>query len=421
MINKSLLKKLTILLLFLFLSVNFAFGQKAPRQEKLLNGMKLLVWNEPSAQKTTVKLRVHSGAAFDTLGKEGTMALLADILFPTDAAKEFFTEDLGGSLEVLANYDYIQINATATSDQFLTMLETIANAVTNPQIDKDTTAKVRAARLEKVKLLEKNSSYTADQAVAKRLFGDFPYGRPQTGTSESLAKIDFADLILARQKFLTADNTTLAVSGGVKPDLVVRAARRFFGAWTQADKKVPATFRQPDAPDKSFLIKSDADDTSELRFAFRGLARSDKDFAASQILTQILQNRLQAQEGQDATVRQMAYLLPGYVVFQLPHWRVGTIQVEGSKISLPVNFTSYVGDLLKKEVTAAEAESAKSILSASQPNAVDLRLDADTYKFDAAKDDTQKIANVSLADVQRIAERWRKEPVATALVVKPAK
>ena len=56
------------------------FGQtaRAPKQERLLNGMKLLIWNDPTAQNVTVKVRIHSGAAFDPQGKEGVMTLLAE-------------------------------------------------------------------------------------------------------------------------------------------------------------------------------------------------------------------------------------------------------------------------------------------------------------------------------------------------------
>jgi zinc protease len=273
-------------------------------------------------RRLQAKLRIHSGSAFDTLGKEGTMAMLADILFPTEAAKEFFTEDLGGSLDVTSNYDYIQITATANNDQFLTMLETLANAVTRVQTDKETTAKVRAAHLEKIRELEKNPAYIADKAVAKRLFGDFPYGRPQMGTSESIAKIDFADLTLAKQRFLTADNATLAIAGNVKPDLAYRAARRFFGAWTQADKKTPATFRQPDAPDtKANVINLPFLENAEVRYAMRGFARNDKDFAASNILIKIMQNRLRkefsAASQSTVFVRQNSNFLPGLITVGL--------------------------------------------------------------------------------------------------------
>lgn len=419
---KSRFNKFTMPVLFLFLSVVFSYAQGAkfisPRQEKLLNGMNLLVWNDPNASKVSVKLRVHSGSAFDRQGKEGTMALLADALFPTDAAKEFFTEDLGGSLEVTSNYDYIQINATANSDQFLTMLETVAVAVTNLQTDKETTAKVRAARLEKVKELEKNPSYIADQAVAKRLFGEFPYGRPQMGTSESLAKIDFADLTLAKQRFLTADNATLAVVGGVKSDLVYRAARRFFGAWTRGDKKVPATFRQPDAPKPGLpVFNSPIQKTSEFRLALRGLSRNDKDFYASQILEKILQNRFRAREGKNAFVRQESHVLPGLFIFGVSDWNLGLIKRSGGAISLPI-LDDYQNNFLKDAIKTDEFEKAKVAFSAqfNKTDSAEIWLDADTFKLSPVKTDLQNAQNVTITDAQRVLENLKKEAVVTILV-----
>ncbi|MDQ3321360.1 MAG: insulinase family protein [Acidobacteriota bacterium] len=433
---KSRFYKFTMPILFLFpgiiFSVVFSHAQTAkfasPRQEKLLNGMNLLVWNDPNAAKVSVKLRVHSGSAFDTQGKEGTMALLADALFPTDAAKEFFAEELGGSLDVTSNYDYIQINATANSDQFLTMLETVANAVTNFQTDRETTANVRAARLEKVKELEKNPSYIADQMVAKRLFGDFPYGRPQKGTSESLAKIDFADLTLAKQRFLTADNATLAVAGNVKPDLVYRAARRYFGAWTRADKKVPATFRQPDAPDaKELSIEMANADKYSLRSAAIVAARNDKDFYATQILTGILQKQFclnnESHLGKSAY---QPYLLRGLYVIK-------TDTVYGKEIeSLPINTggcpTSPQNrvkfnipsikqsdfDTVKKAVIYDFQGKAEKTWNLSE-----MWLDVDTYKLVSVKDEMSKLNNVTLADVRRVAEDLQKQPIVNVVVKKP--
>lgn len=422
-INKRL-DKITILFLFLFLAAG-AFAQSnfvsAPtREEKLLNGLKLLIWNQPNAEKVSVKIRIHSGSAFDPQNKEGTMALLSDALFPSESVKEFFREDLGGSLEVTSNFDYIQINATADSDQFLTMLESLASAVTNPQIDKENFAKIRAAKLEKVKELEKNPTYIADRTTAKRLFGDFPYGRSQTGTSESLAKIDVADLIVARERFLTSDNATLAIVGNVKPDFVYRAARRLFGSWVKSDKKIPATFRQPDAPDtKSFLIKTRVENASELRYSFRGAARNDKDFYVASVLTRILQNRLSSEKALNGVVRRENHLLAGSVVFELPNWNTGKIKMEGNQISLPGNFNSFVADLLKSDVTTSEFERAKSefLSEYNRQNPLELRLDADTYKLASTKEEIQKATSVSLADVQRVLQNWRKEPVVTTLVM----
>ncbi|MDQ3259096.1 MAG: hypothetical protein M3R15_35405 [Acidobacteriota bacterium] len=71
-----------------------------PRREQLLNGLKVLLWNRPGDAQVLLKLRIHSGAAFDLDGKEGLMALLGDALFPDSATRQYVTEDLGGKLVV---------------------------------------------------------------------------------------------------------------------------------------------------------------------------------------------------------------------------------------------------------------------------------------------------------------------------------
>jgi predicted Zn-dependent peptidase len=390
----------------------------APRQEKLLNGMKLLVWNQPAAEKMTVKIRLHSGSAFDPQGKEGVMRLLSDVLFPNESIREFFVEDLNGNLEVVSNYDYIQINASGSGDKFLTILETLATALTNPQINKETTERVRQNLLAQVRELEKDPAYVADRAVAKRLFGTFPYGRPAAGTAESLAKIDFADLLLAKERFLTSDNATVAVSGNVKPDFALRAAKRLFGGWIKADKKVPATFAQPEAPSSGLpVIDSPAAGSSEFRLALRGPARGDRDYYASSALAKILQNRFRAREGQNGFVRQNAHLLPGSYVFGVSGWNAGSLKKEGNTVAVPA-VDGYQNDILKTAVTAVEFEKAKAEVAAelAKTDAVDLWLDAETYRLTNVKADLQAAQTLAIGDVERVLERLRKEPAATILV-----
>lgn len=413
-------KKITTFALFLLFSALYASAQTtnfvAPREDKLLNGLQTYVWNDAKAEKVTVKLRVNSGASFDLLGKEGTMALLSEIIFPSDAGRAFFTEDLNGSFEVVSNYDYIQINLSGDSDKILEILETLAGAVQNVPIDKDTTAAVKTTQLAKLQELEKNPSYIADLAVRKRLLGNFPYGRSALGTTETVGKIDFADILLAKQRYLTSDNATLAVSGNVKPEFVFRVVKRFFGGWLKSDKKIPSTFASPESADtKSFLTKVETENTSELRYAFRGLARNNKDFAAAQILSRILQNRL----NQTGNVRHETHVLPGIVIFELPKWNVGKIEIVENNMTLPTNTFTFVSDLLKENATQTEFDNAKSdfLTEFNKQNSMDFWMDLSTYKLSTLKDEVQKATSATLADSQRVLETWRKEAVTTSLVI----
>lgn len=422
--NNNFFTKFVFMALIAFLLSSLAapaiFSQtpaSVPQQEKLLNGLKLLMWSDQKSDKVTMKIRIHAGSAFDPKGKEGVMKLLAADIFPNPETKEFFRDDLGGSLEVISNYDYIQINATAKADSFLTMLDTIAPAVSNPTIDKETTAKMKAALLKQVDELEKDPAYVADQAAAQRLFGTFPYGRPENGTAASIRNIDFADLIGAKQRFLSADNATITLSGKFDSNLGFRAVRRYFGSWLKSDKRVPSTFRQPDDPPQSLqIIDSPVPERFELRFATRGTAKNSADFATTQILAAILEARLKAflpAEYRDkAAIASEYHTLPGMILFRF--WGAASNNTAMPKIEA----TDLVARTLATNVADAEFSNARSTFASNwnmRDNAENW-LDLDTFKTDAVAKEQEKISSVSLADLQRVLARIQKQPVVSVLV-----
>ena len=423
--NKKLFVKIVfialIVLLLFALVAPAIFSQTAlpaPKRENLLNGLKVLMWSDAKADKVTIQIRIHAGSAFDPQTKEGVMQLLADNIFPNEAAKEFFTDDLGGGLEIITNYDFIQVNASSKPEHFLAMLETLSTAVSNPAIDKETTIRLRTALIAKVRTLEAEPAYIADQAVARRLFGSFPYGRPQLGSEGSLKTIDFADLLDAKQRFLTADNATIAVSGNFDKALGFRAIRRYFGGWLKSDKRVPSTFRQPDEPLSELLrIPSPNPEKAAIRFAIRGVARSDKALAASMVFTKIMENRgksrVPAEHSADAFVRNEAYTLPGIVTigFFVKHDYDGK---ENGKI---------IGFDLRDLITENEFQAAKNAIIAEwgRKETAAFWLDADTYKLADPVAYSRSAEMVTLADVNAYAEKTRKVPVAAVLVSTPPK
>src|SRR5215471_2855197 len=82
------------LLLAAAVALGYAHAQSVPPpdREGLLNGLTILYGNPPGDPNVLLKLRVHSGAAFDLAGKGGTMALLADAMFPESSTREYVAE-----------------------------------------------------------------------------------------------------------------------------------------------------------------------------------------------------------------------------------------------------------------------------------------------------------------------------------------
>lgn len=384
-----------------------------PRESRLLNGARLLVWYDAKAPNVSVTIRIHSGSAFDPLGKEGAMQLMSDLLFPTETTRSFFEEDLNGSFEIVTTYDYIQINTSGDSDKFLSILETLAPAISNPVINKETTERVKAPHLEKLAALEKDPEYVARRAAIKNLFGNYPYGRPQLGTPESVAKIDFADLLNAEQRFFTADNATIAIHGNVTPEFALRASKRLLGGWLKSDKKVPATFAAPNPPDTSetrIALESSASGTGVL--AWRTGARNGRDYWASVVTEAIWKEKYCMSETQ-------SHLLDGLgmIVKRLPASDEDIVRMMRSLCPLYLSDTE--GKTLAPEISAADFNAAKEMLQTRMKETVkgpkslvNAALDVETFKLVSIADEQKRLAAVTLDDVKRINSAWlAKAPV----------
>ena len=419
---RNYFQKTTILTLFLFILASFVVAQdnfkELPREEQLLNGLKVLIWSKPNTKKVSVSLRVHSGSAFDPQDKEGTVSLLSELLFPEASLKKYFEEDLEGKLEVTSNYDYIQIDASAKSDEFLQILQVLAPAVSNPQIDKKALDLAKEKRLEKLEILDNDPQYIADQAIAERLYGDFPYGRSHLGTKESLAKIDFADLIFARQRLLNADNATLIITGDVKSSYAYKASRRLLGGWKKSQKIIPSNFRLPEKPETTPLtINVDSPNIAIERVSVNAFSRRDSEFYATEILANVLDFRFK--ESQDtenvlATVKNNANYLRGNLVFsvKMDVEKVLEKSVDLAKIDedieveeVPVGDYSYIKNLFKKDITKSEFETAKAKFQnkLNKMDMTDAWLSMQTYKFDSLSAELKKANSVSLNEVQKVA------------------
>ncbi len=388
-----------------------AFSQAAsqPEREQLLNGLRLMFWLKPGSQDVTLKLRINSGAAFDLAGKSGQMALLGDILFPDPATVDFFTEEMGGKLDVSVGYDSTTITMVGKAREFEQIMEVLRNAILSTQLTPEIVTRMRDQR---IKLLRDTSiapAAVADRAIIARLFGDFPYGRLAAGSPEDVARVDRADLMQARDRFLNSNNATLAIIGGVTKPRAMRAVRQLLGPWRKSEQIVPTTFRQPVPADPRTLIVNVAGPTVELRLAARGVARSDTDFATATVLARVAQNRWQAAAPelakQPVFARNDAYVLPGAFV-------MGAAVNEMTVADSLAKARKVIESLMSTAPTAEELERAKTEVIndlspiLTKPEALpDPWLDADTYRLSAPQDQIALLRAVTASEVQRVANR----------------
>jgi zinc protease len=418
--SKSRIVLFSVILVLLFRSQSGIGQVPEPEREELLNGLRVVLLPKPGASDVLIKLRIHSGAAFDLAGKSGQMALLGDILFPDKATIEYFTEEMNGRLDVVVNYDSITITMEGKPSELERILEVLHNALISTQLTPEVVARVREARIKIIRDTAISPAIVADRAVAARLFGDFPYGRPASGSAEDVARIERGDLMLARDRFLNSNNATLTVVGAITKPRALRALRQLLGPWRKSEQIVPATFRQPSLPDPRTLVISGAPDSAEVRLAVRGVARSDPDYYAAQVLAKLVQHKWEAMTPALAKrpifAHSESYFLPGSFV-------MGASISNQAVADAIASAKKTIQDLTASAVSPAEMDRAKNEVLAelnnmlSKPDALsDSWLDQDTYRLSETRSPTAVVTNLTPADAQRLAARLFNGPVATVVL-----
>lgn len=219
------------------------------------------------------------------------MALLGDLMFDAQT-RAYVTEELDGRLEVRVGYDSIDVTLAGRASDFERLMELMRNAFLNLQLTPEAVERARAERLRAVATSARTPAEVADAAAAARLFGAYPYGRSAEGTPESLARAQRPDLMLMRERFLNPNNATLVIAGDLDQRRVMRLLRQSLGPWRKGDRTIPATFRQPEAPDaRALVINRPGASGVEVRLAARGLARADRDYPYAQALAQVALSR----------------------------------------------------------------------------------------------------------------------------------
>ena len=380
-----------------------------PEHARLLNGLRVLIWSRPGDEDVLLKLRVHSGAAFDLAGKAGSMALLGDILFPDATAREYFTE-MQGRLNVSTDYDSLTITMQGRAHEYERIVEILRTALVTTQLTPENVAKVRDGRIKVLKETSISPPMLADRAIAARLFGDYPYGRPSAGSVESLERVERADLIFARERFLSPNNATLTIIGGIQTNRAMRALRQLLGVWRKSEKLVPATFKQPAVPDsRTLIVNAPADQSVEVRLAVRGLSRQDADAPAAAVLAVVARQRwtrlIPELARSPVYVRHGALALPGIFVMGAS---VDTV-LAGKTLS---SAKEVMQSLASSPVTVVELEQAKNELvtlagnQLAKPDGVaDAWLDGDTYGLSSVAERMRALSGVTAADIQRAATR----------------
>jgi zinc protease len=392
-------------------------------QDRLPNGAALLVSEQHNLPMVLVRVVLDAGARRDPVGKGGLASLTADLLTEGTATRSAqqikdAIDFIGGSLDTSADTDYAMASLQVLRKDLDTGLALLADVLLHPAFKPDELARRREATLASIRAEEDDPTSIAQKAFQRALYGDTPYGHPDEGTEESLARITRADV----QEFFKRSYGPARAAVVVVGDLTVAEARERFGRAlaTWGGEPSPPFVYPPLTEAAARQIRIDRPVTQAgIVMGNLGIARDNPDYEQVAVMNYVLGSGGFSSRLMDSIRTQagLAYSVASvFAASKSPGPFEIVMQTKNASIDdAMARARQQVEQIRSAPISDDELQEAKRYLTGSFP----LRLDsngkiadfiAQAWFYDLGMNYAdvyiQRVNAVTLADVQRVAQAY---------------
>jgi predicted Zn-dependent peptidase len=235
---------------------------KLPAFERfeIANGAQVAVMPKRDTPLVAMTVVLRGGALADAPGREGTAALLASLMQKGAGSRDGaqFAEAIegaGGALEIGTGTESLVLSASFLARDTGLMIELASDALLRPRL--------APTEFEKERALGIQSIAAAKDADPRALVGDYgdawlfrgqPYGRPVSGSEESLAAVTIDDVKRYYDAQIGGDRLIIAVVGDVDVADVRRRLEAAFGGLKRATAPAPAATSTPREQGRRVLL-----------------------------------------------------------------------------------------------------------------------------------------------------------------------
>ncbi len=266
----------------------------ATKVERVVSPGGIEAWlvQEKSVPLISIDFAFRGGAIQDPADKAGVANMAAALL--DEGAGELDSKAFHERLEEKA----IQLGFSAGRDRFRGSLRTLVEhrdealellrlALTLPRFDGDEVERIRSQVLAGLRRETTSPNEIAGKRWWSTAFPDHPYGRPVSGTLESVPHIGVGDLKDYARRVFARDTLKVAVVGDIDAAGAGALLDKVFGALPARAELAPVVAASPQGLGRRIVIELDVPQ-AVVTFGGPGIARKDPDFMAAYIVNHIL-------------------------------------------------------------------------------------------------------------------------------------
>ncbi len=408
---------------------------------KLKNGLRVLLVEDHTAPVVSVAITFDVGSRNERKGRTGFAHLFEHMMFmgSENVGKNEYSlwiDTNGGANNATTSEDRTLYIATVPSNQLDMILFLEADRIRALDVSQENLDIQRKAVQEERRLRVDNEPYgKTEEKFQETMFENFAYKHSVIGSMEDLNAASLQDVKEFFRIYYAPNNAALALVGDFKTEEALAKIRKYFeGIPSQpAPPKVDTTEPEQTA-ERRFTMEDKFARLTQLLIGYKGIVSNAPDTYALQVLNSALTG------GQSSRLYQKLVkekeLVANIFAFPSPfrgggYYQIVALVAPGRKVEdVEVAINEEIDRLQREPIADWELEKAKNFarrgsiqsLQSSLGTAIRLSEYAVFYN-DPNLINTQfrKIAAVTKADVQRIAQKYLKPANRTVAITTPAK
>lgn len=201
----------------------------------LANGMEVVVIPDHRAPVVTHMVWYKVGAADEPPGKSGIAHFLEHLMFKgtEELAPGEFSRIVarnGGEDNAFTSHDATAYFQRVASDRLSLVMEMEADRMANLRLAEEDVRTERKVILEERRSrIDNDPSSILNEQMRAALYQVHPYGSPVIGWEPQIRKLDRSDAIRFYERYYAPNNAVLVVAGDVTPEAVKKLARETYG------------------------------------------------------------------------------------------------------------------------------------------------------------------------------------------------
>jgi zinc protease len=199
----------------------------------LPNGIRLLVREDARLPLISTLAVFKGGLLAETPEDNGISQLVSKVIVKgtkTRSAEQIAgqIESLGGSIGADAGNSSISVGVGVTKPDLQAGLELLADVILNPTMPDAAIEREKQAQLAAIKEEDEQPTVLARNALRAAMFGGHPYALRNSGTPETVTKLNRTNLLAYHAANFVGQNCVIAVYGDVKAAEVKAAVEKLF-------------------------------------------------------------------------------------------------------------------------------------------------------------------------------------------------